>query len=127
MQVSELEGRVRMLENELREHGKQSAIMPDGTVNVNHTRKKKRLDQEIERAIDRVASQRERLNALQQRYEHVSTLLSSAPLSLSFRALVRLLPIAEWMSWTKNAKRRRSRCVTLKEPWWACWWSNSAS
>lgn len=66
VQVSELEGQVRMLENELREHGKQSAIDPDGRVNVNHTRKKKRLDGEIERAVDKVASKREALNNLQE-------------------------------------------------------------
>ena len=66
VQVSELEGQVRMLENELREHSKQSAIDPDGRVNVNHTRKKKRLDGEIERAVDKVASKREALNNLQE-------------------------------------------------------------
>ena len=68
IQVSELEGRVRMLENELREHSKQSAIGADGTVNVNHTRKKKRLDGEVERAIERVTTKRDELNELQDTY-----------------------------------------------------------
>lgn len=66
-QVGELEGTVRMLESELREHSKTSAIDADGKVNVAHTRKKKRLDGDTERAIDRVTTKREQLTNVEKR------------------------------------------------------------
>lgn len=74
MAVSEMEGRVRMLEQELREHSKQSAIGPDGRVNVGHTRKKKRLDGEVERAVDKLAAKREQLSALQAKVDELDAL-----------------------------------------------------
>lgn len=52
VQVAELSGTVQTLEKEVRDLGMQSAIGPDGKVNVAHTRKKRRLDGEFEAALE---------------------------------------------------------------------------
>jgi hypothetical protein len=66
-QLSEMEGAVRTIEREITELSKQSVIMEDGSVNVQVTRKKKRLDRDLDAAIARLADRRTALDELKRR------------------------------------------------------------
>lgn len=60
-QVAEIEGTIRTLEKEMAELSKQSVIEKDGTVNVTLTRRKKRLDRDLDSALIRLGDRREAL------------------------------------------------------------------
>lgn len=70
-EVGELEGSVHALEREMQEHNKTSAIGADGRVNVAHSRKKKRLDADLDRALERVGAKREQLEELESELQEV--------------------------------------------------------
>jgi len=56
------------LEEEIREHAKQSSIQ-NGRVNVAHARKKRRLDEELESSLEGVEKRRSQITAVEQRIE----------------------------------------------------------
>lgn len=64
-QVGETEGAIRTLEKEMADLSKQSVIDKDGTVNVPLTRRKKRLDRDMDAAIVRMNDRRKALGEVQ--------------------------------------------------------------
>jgi hypothetical protein len=63
--VSEVEASVRSIERELAELSKQGVIDKDGTVNVTLTRKKKRLDRDMDAALVKISDRRATMSDLQ--------------------------------------------------------------
>jgi hypothetical protein len=61
-QVAETEGGIRTLEKEVNDLAKQSVIDKDGTVNVALTRRKKRLDKDMDSALVRMGDRRAALD-----------------------------------------------------------------
>lgn len=59
--ISQNEGQIRGVEQQLEQLSKVSAIQ-DGQINVTHAKRKRRLDQEFEHLLDRVAHQRKQLD-----------------------------------------------------------------
>jgi hypothetical protein len=66
-QLSEVEGTVRAIEKEMQELAKQSVIDKDGTVNVALTRKKKRLDRDMDNALVKLAERRQAHSELERK------------------------------------------------------------
>jgi predicted nucleic acid-binding Zn-ribbon protein len=66
--ISELEQNVKAMEAELHALSQQSAVKPDGQVDVMLTRKKRRLNGEYDMLLDRVASAKEELTLLTSRW-----------------------------------------------------------
>ena len=67
-ELSHLEESCQSLEEEIREHAKQSSIQ-NGRVNVAHARKKRRLDEELESSLEGVEKRRSQITAVEQRIE----------------------------------------------------------
>jgi septal ring factor EnvC (AmiA/AmiB activator) len=65
--IAELEQNVKVMEAELHALSQQSAVKPDGQVDVMLTRKKRRLNGEYDMLLDRVASAKEELTVLTSR------------------------------------------------------------
>jgi len=66
-QLSELEGGVRAVEREMGEVAKAGIIAEDGTVNLAVTRKKKRLDRDLDAALARMADRRSALDEVRRK------------------------------------------------------------
>ncbi|GBG29178.1 Copine-2 [Hondaea fermentalgiana] len=64
--VGYLEGQIRGVEQQLEQLSKVSAVQ-DGQINVTHAKRKRRLDQEFEHLLDRVAHQRKQIDAVNER------------------------------------------------------------
>jgi len=68
-QVSEVEGTIRAIEKEMQELSKQSVIEKDGTVNVALTRKKKRLDRDMDTALVKISDRRAALSEVERKMQ----------------------------------------------------------
>jgi len=66
-QLAELEGSVRAIERDMAEIAKTGIISEDGTVNMGITRKKKRLDRDLDAAIARLADRRTALEEVKRK------------------------------------------------------------
>jgi chromosome segregation ATPase len=67
---SRLEGTVKEIERQIHEMSKQSAIQ-DGRINVAHAKKKRRLDQEFERVLERVQEKRDHLARVEKKLQQI--------------------------------------------------------
>ena len=65
-----LEGTVKEIERQIHEMSKQSAIQ-DGRINVAHAKKKRRLDQEFERVLERVQEKRDHLSRVEKKLQQL--------------------------------------------------------
>ena len=65
-----LEGTVKEIERQIHEMSKQSAIQ-DGRINVAHAKKKRRLDQEFERVLERVQEKRDHLARVEKKLQQL--------------------------------------------------------
>jgi hypothetical protein len=65
-EVNELQAQVHEVEEQIREHNRSSAVQ-NGRINVAHARKKRRLDNELERLFDLIEQKREQITELEER------------------------------------------------------------
>ena len=65
-EINELQEQVQDIESQIREHTQDSAVQ-NGRINVTHARKKRKLDNELERLIDLIEQRRERIMTLETR------------------------------------------------------------
>ena len=65
-----LEGTVKEIERQIHEMSKQSAIQ-DGRINVAHAKKKRRLDQEFERVLEKVQEKRDHLSRVEKKLQQL--------------------------------------------------------
>jgi predicted nucleic acid-binding Zn-ribbon protein len=58
-----MEGQVRELEEQIRDHNRSSSLQ-NGRINVSHARKKRRLDMELEKLFDSIEAKRSKMSEL---------------------------------------------------------------
>lgn len=70
-QVAEVEGSIRAIEKEMQELSKQSVIDKDGSVNVALTRKKKRLDRDMDTALVKISDRKAAVNEVDRKIAEI--------------------------------------------------------
>ncbi len=56
---------IKELEEEVRAHGESSSVLPSGRVNVSHAKKKKRIDAELEKALELLEQKRDIISSIE--------------------------------------------------------------
>lgn len=68
-----LESQVEEVEEQMREHTNSSTVMQNGRINVAHAKKKKRLDNELERLLELIEEKKSQVASLEQRADAVQS------------------------------------------------------
>lgn len=130
---------IKELEQELHEHGKRSAIK-HGRIDVAHARKKKRLDEDLESAMESIEARRSDVLALDERLaelleqrqdkedemkvRHRKSWAGCAGLDGSINPITTTFePMYLSRSWSILLLATRSWNASL----WRCWWSSRRS